>query len=245
MLKILFLPFLLLGSFISKQPKASVSNNDAFVLEEIASNEYKVIGVKEEYQNSEELRVYGEEFSSYNIVSIDGTAFNSCSNLKALMVSYSIKEVLNLSATSSFKDIYYTGNESTLNDSGITFDSAFNIHYEAFDEGFIYKWNNEVRPTSESNLCDISESLYLEIKSLYELLDEDDKSVVDSYVDKAGATIKDSLKTLKDHFSPKPHPEERKEPSQKTMITLILIIAAFGMTVIGAFYLLKDKKIIN
>lgn len=40
-------------------------------------------------------------------------------------------------------------------------------------------------------------------------------------------------------------PNVVKEPTQDEMITLVLTIAAFGMTFIGAFYLLKDKNIIK
>ena len=65
-------------------------------------------------------------------------------------------------------------------------------------------------------------------------------------VEDGSATIAESISFLDEYFNQINKSQSRtKEISQSVMITLILIIAAFGMTSIGLFYVLKDKKVIS
>ncbi len=223
-----------------------VNRNNEFIVEEKADGHYKIVGVKDEYLSSTELRIYSSSFSDVFIDEIASDAFKYCNELSSLMISYQVTKVDGLIPSETFKTINYTGNESLLATNNILFNEGFIVNFETNDEGFIYKWVNEVRPTTESNLCDVTNEQYQSLKHLYDSLDNNDKEIVNSYVDLAGSKISDSMNQLKKLFSEKTDDtQNRKEPSSKTMITLILVIAAFGMTFIGAFYLLKDKNIIE
>ena len=50
---------------------------------------------------------------------------------------------------------------------------------------------------------------------------------------------------LNSHFNSTPSQNNNREIPKTVMITVILVIASFGMTAIGIFYVLKDKKVIN
>ena len=139
---------------------------------------------------------------------------------------------------------YFTGSEDEFDSlyPDYTFES---IWYYAIDEGFINYWNKEVRPTAESNICEITNDKYEYVRGLYTSLSAEDKTTVDAYEDLAGSSIKDSIKELNLHFANPDGPKKSEEWNQTGAITLILIIAVIGMTSITIFYLLKTKKIID
>ena len=86
---------------------------------------------------------------------------------------------------------------------------------------------------------------YRQMKMLYSQLSEYDRDIVVN-TDDGGSKIANGISFLDSHFSGSSQSgTKEKEISQSVMITLILIIASFGMTSIGLFYILKDKKVIK
>jgi hypothetical protein len=119
------------------------------------------------------------------------------------------------------------------------------ISYYSCDEGFINYWNENIRPNENSNICDITQSTFSEVYSLYKSLSNEDLETVDSYVDLADAKISDSMKELISVFTKTPNAPKNTEWNQTGAITLIMIIAVIGMTSITVFFLLKTKNIIK
>ena len=121
----------------------------------------------------------------------------------------------------------------------------------ACDEGFLNYWNEFIRPNIDGSICNVNKEHYVKMKLLYsQLKNRNDYANVDSETvettkDGTG-TIRDSIRFLDSYFgnSNKSQMGE-KEISQSVMITLILIIASFGMTSIGLFYFLKDRNVIK
>lgn len=251
--KMLIIP-LILGSFLTVpnqlNSSSKATNNDYFNLTLISNNQYKISSVKDEYLLKEELRVYNDE--NYKIIEIEENAFDNCTNLSSLMISYSVTTLPNnlfSNESTSLNTINFTGSaEDWLKISNHSnYDNKYEINYFSNDEGFIYMWDNIVRPNENSSICDIGNKKYNNlVKPLYEKLEAEDKSVVDNYVDKAGITINKSMKELADRFSSVQKVNSiEKEVSQDFMATLIVGIALVGMTFITVFYYLKEKQIIK
>jgi len=226
-------------------PSLSLSTNADLNLEVKENNHYKVIGVND--TSLSQIRIYYDD--SQIIDEIGEGAFEACSQLQSLMISYCVTIMptdffSNSDNHQNFTDIYYTGTEVEWQ--ALNYSTSYRVSFEACDEGFIRLWNRDVRPLETSNVCDISKAKYDEIISLYENLSEEDKTVVNAYEDLSGTTITDSLSFLKSHFSGSANAiTETREVSSSTMISFILIIAVGGMTFIMVFYYLKDKKIIE
>lgn len=185
---------------------------------------------------AQEVRIYKEA----EVTTVSSDAFNDCS-FERIMFSNTVKEV-NASFPNTLTTIYFTGSENELE-----FDIPDNItiNFYACDEGFLNFWDTYIRPEMTDSICNVSKENYTKMKVLYEELELLDIGNVDIAKDGTG-TIKDSIKFLDNHFSPSSGSRTKeKEISQSVMITLILIIAAFGMTSIGVFYILKDKKVID
>ena len=229
----------------SLSPRSSLSTNADLNLEVKENNHYKVIGVND--SSLSQIRIYYDD--GQIIDEIAEGAFESCSQLQSLMISYCVTIMptdifSDPNNHQNFTDIYYTGTE--LEWQALDYSTNYRVTFEACDEGFIRLWNRDVRPFETSNVCDISKVKYDEIISLYEDLSEEDKAVVNDYEDLSGTTIADSLSFLKSHFSGSANAiTETREVSSSTMISFILIIAVGGMTFIMVFYYLKDKKIIE
>lgn len=78
-------------------------------------------------------------------------------------------------------------------------------------------------------------------------IDNDYNHIVTSNVYNKKELLKNSLVFLNEETSDssKQDEEREKEISKEVMITLVLIITSFGMTSIGVFYILKDRKMIK
>lgn len=189
-----------------------------------------------------EFRVY--HYDDLVIDEIDddaflGTAFTS------LMLTNSVTHITDtVFENSKVKYLYFTGSEEEFSSLNLTYEFTF-VKYYSDDEGFINYWNKEIRPTKETNICDISKAKFNEVYSLYKGLDTEDLKVVDNYVDLDGAKIVDSMKQLVNLFA-ETHPSQKNDEWNQTgAITLIIFIAVLGMTSITIFFLLKTKHLID
>lgn len=217
------------------------------------SDHYEIVdgvltSVLPEYIDATSIRIYGPEFDDTAINSIADDAFTSMSSLNSIMIS---KEVSLTSADflpNSVKTIYFTGKIEEFSLTNLPQDIT--VHYEACDEGFICKWHDEVREYNDVSvsICDtVSKATYQEFASLYSNLSSTgDFETVKLYPDTEEFNIGESMKKLADMYSPSSDSKNnQKTMSQSSMIVLILVIAAIGMTSIGLFYVLKDKKVIS
>lgn len=227
--------------------RLSKEHEDCFSLEEKANGHYKITGVKADYLDNSELRIYFDESKIIDEIGLN--SFDGCSSLTTLMISYAVEVMptslfTNPADYSSFSHINYTGSEEEWTALSFSFAS---VSYEACDEGFIKVWNDEVRPTADSNICDVTPAQFDHVFSLYKELSEADRNIVDAYEDLAGDQISKSIAYLNQIFNDNSDSgrNETKEVSPSTMITFILVIAVGGMTFIMVFYYLKDKKIIQ
>ena len=185
-------------------------------------------------KTANEIRIY----SSSGVTSIDEHAFDGCS-FTSIMVSNSV---------TTFAPTLTDGITLNLTNDKASYSFALPVNVVineyACDEGFINYWNTYIRNNVDESICNVTRDQYTKVKNMYSVLSDYDKNVVNEVKDGTG-TIKDSLKYLDGHFSSAPTQKTTKEISQTVMITLILVIASFGMTAIGIFYVLKDKKVIN
>lgn len=202
-----------------------------------------LISVKEEYVSLKEYRIYFNEDEP--ILSIGDNAFTSCDNIESLMLSTSIETISSLAFNfDDIKTVYYTGSLQDYSSKNFPSFSYATIYEYAFDEGFINYWDTFIRPTSKSNICEISKSTFYTVLDKYQNLSSKDKNFVDNYKDKSGTNIAKSISYLKDFFS-KSGSKSDGVLSQEDTIALIVGIAIFGMTTISIFYMLKMKKIID
>ena len=193
-----------------------------------------VTGVED--KNAMEVRIYKED----NATSIADGAFDDCS-FTTIMISYTITEI-NEEFPNTLKTIDFTGSKEQCL---FAIPNDVVINYYACDEGFLNFWSEYIRPGINGSICNVTKSDYLTMKQLYSQLSETDQNTVLATDDGSGK-IANSIKFLDDEFSSSNKSRTTdKEISQSVMITLILIIASFGMTSIGIFYILKDKKVIK
>ena len=205
-------------------------------------NNYSVNSVNEAYLNETSLRLYS--YSDHRIDEVLNNTFinSSCTNLMlSREVTYISDDVFN---NSQIKILNYSGSEQQYNALGITYHFD-KINYYAFDEGFINFWNENIRLSEEDNICLIDKSVFAKVYSMYVKLSEDDLAVVDAYVDKGNAKIKDSMKTLINHFSNGNNANQSEEISQTSALIFIIVVSIIGMTSICIFFLLKEKHIIE
>lgn len=197
-----------------------------------------------------DMRIYAAE----NIDEISEGAFDDCLNLESLMISYTIT-ILPDSLFSSpenhvnFFDIFYTGSETEwelVTNYGV-YNDQYDVHFDAFDEGFIRMWNREVRPGADISICDIGIAGFSRVMSLYENLSETDRETVNDTVDFSGEdTIGESIIFLSQYFAQENSSySDNREVSSSTMISFVIVVAVIGMTFIMVFYYLKDKQIIE
>ena len=186
--------------------------------------------------SSERVRIYRETGAT----SIADGAFDGCT-FKYIMISDAIREI-NDEFPNTLLAIQYTGAKEDIN-----FNIPDNVYVNEYacDEGFMNYWVTYIRPNMNDSICNVTKDHYLRMKELYNQLEALDVGSVSSMEDGTG-TIEDSISFLDEYFNQINKSQSRtKEISQSVMITLILIIAAFGMTSIGLFYVLKDKKVIS
>ena len=189
-------------------------------------------------KSSDYIRIYAES----DATAIGEHAFDGC-GFKYLMVSNKVRQ-----NAATFPDTLttfeYTGPASDINFA--IPDNVTVIEY-ACDEGFLNYWSEFIRPNIDGSICNVKKEHYVKMKSLYSNLNKypHDLDKINSIKDGTG-TIKDSVEYLDSYFGNANRSKmTEKEISQSVMITLILIIASFGMTSIGLFYFLKDKKVIE
>ena len=184
------------------------------------------------------LRIYAEK----NVTSIAEHAFDDC-HFTTMMISTTVREV-NATFPTELTTIEFTGSRE---DISFAIPEGITVVEYADDEGFINYWKEYIRPNINGSICNVSKEHYLKMKSLYNNLGEyaGDLESVNETVDGTGS-IKESVVFLDNYFSGSNKSQiSEKEISQSLMITLILIIASFGMTSIGLFYFLKDRKVIE
>ena len=194
-----------------------------------------LIGVQNEAKHSyDQFRIY----SNSGITEVAADAFEGCT-VNSIMISDTVQH------------FYPVLNEGTVvnltkEKSAYHFDLPDNvtINEYACDEGFINYWDLYIRDNVTKSICNVTRDHYTKIKNLYSNLSNQDKLTVNHTSDGTG-TIEDSLKYLDNHFNSSPSQKTNKEIPQTVMITVILVIASFGMTAIGIFFVLKDKKVIK
>ena len=183
-----------------------------------------------------EVRIYKDK----GVTSVANGAFDGCSFNK-IMISSTVREVISI-----FPDNIVINYTSSLDD--IAFDIPNNVFVNEYacDEGFLNYWTTYIRPNIDGSICNVQKNDYLRMKELFMNLSNYDRQIVSNTNDGSGS-IAASITYLDRHFSDSPQGgnNKEKEISQSVMITLILIIASFGMTSIGLFYFLKDKKVIE
>ena len=192
-------------------------------------------------KTAEYVRIYRNSGAT----SIGANAFDDCS-FTTLMISNSIR-TNNAAFPNTLTTIEYTG---ALTDISFAIPNNISVKEYACDEGFLNYWSEYIRPNIDGSICHVEKQHYVRMKTLYSQLDSNggeasDVEIVNNTSDGTG-TIKDSIAYLDSYFgNPSRSQMTEKEISQSVMITLILIIASFGMTSIGLFYFLKDKNVIK
>lgn len=236
--------FLLAGApALFSYPREADTYFDYLILEKNERDNYTLMGING-FEGSE-FRIY--HYKDYVIDEINDNAFVN-QNFDTLVLSNSVKKVSNnafLNA-SSINELKYTGNSDEFSALEISFEFPNGYSLYSVDEGFINYWDENIRTSASTNICnDIDYHTFQEVYGLYLNLSEEDRIVVDSYEDAAGAKIKDSMIELKNHFNQIPKSNQTEEWNQTAAITLITVIALIGMTSITIFFLLKTKNIIE
>ena len=231
MFKTIFTLFALLGGIgLSNTTPLPPEYSTDFIVENGV-----LVGVQNEAKSSyNQFRIY----SNSGITSVAADAFTGCS-VNSIMISDTVQ------------NFYPVLNEGTIvnltkEKSAYNFDLPNNlvINEYACDEGFINYWNLYIRNNVDQSICNVSREHYVKIKNFYSNLSNGDKLTVNNISDGTG-TIEESLKYLDGHFNSSPSQKVNREIPKTVMITVILVIASFGMTAIGIFYVLKDKKVIK
>ena len=197
--------------------------------------------VSVEEQNHPYLRIYAYK----EVTTIGEHAFDNCDHLMDIMISKTVRTV-NATFPENVTHIAYTG---ALDDINFDIPNNITVTEYAYDEGFLNYWREYIRPNIDGSICNVKKEHYLKMKTLYQSLQGSqfykDVNTVNNTADGTG-TIEDSIEFLDNYFGTSNKSQmTEKEISQSVMITLILIIASFGMTSIGLFYFLKDKNVIK
>ena len=118
-------------------------------------------------------------------------------------------------------------------------------------DGFLTYWREDFRKDEQGEIipiCNIKYQEYSVMYSRYVTLSSEDKIVVDATPDyEEGYTIKDSIKELVRLHGSKRNStnEERRTLDQSSTITIIVVIAVFGMSVICIFFVMKNTNLIQ
>ncbi len=186
-------------------------------------------------KSAQEIRIYSDN----NIVEVAADAFDGCS-FTSIMVSDTVERFYPVLSDGVILNL-------TKDKASYNFELPTNVQINEYacDNGFINYWNENIRNKVTRTICDVDKTHYDYVKNLYNNLNWYDQIVVNNTPDGTN-NIKESLAYLDSHFNgTAPLPMTAKEISQSVMITVILVIASFGMTAIGVFYVLKDKRVIN
>ena len=190
-----------------------------------------------------QMRIY--HYDDLVIDEVSDSAFSGTS-FTSLMLTNSVLYIHDAAFEgTSINKLLFTGSQEEYQSLNLTYFADNKVSYYSLDEGFINYWNKNIRPQEDSNICDISDATFKEVLGLYKNLEEDDLVSVDATKDKAGATIKESMKELMRVFATPEESNHSDEWNQTSAITFIIVIAVLGMTSITIFFLLKTKNIIN
>lgn len=196
-----------------------------------------------------EYRLYSKykvNNQTYQISEINDDLFLNIENDISVMISKDITTYsASLFSNEKITSILYTGSKEEWDEKGISIDK--DITYYAYDEGFINYWNEKVRRTADDDICLMSKDEYLKLKNMYDALNAEDKTVVNTYKDKANQTIEDTMDYLGKFFAEESTNNNTKKQNlpQDMTLGIIVSIAIFGMTTISIFYTLKKQGIIN
>ena len=186
-------------------------------------------------KSASEVRIYANE----EVTSIADGAFDDCS-FSSIMISYTVREV-----NATFPDNIVINYTKSFDDIAFEIPANAVVNEYACDEGFLMFWGEYIRPQIDGTICNVEKANYQKMKLLYSHLSDYDKEVVENTNDGDGKIL-NSIKFLDKTFSNSSGSQNKeKEIPQTVMLTLILAISSFGMTSIGVFYLLKDKKYIK
>ena len=222
---------------------ADINKNSGFLLDINERGNYTIVGVNDSLKNNEEIKIYNNEEALIDEISDD--AFTSCTNLKTIVLSYSITHISDDAFVDSIETVKYTGSLEEYIALGISKEFDY-LYYYASDEGFLNYWDKFIRPTEKSNICNITKQIFSEAYTLYTDLSISERDIVDNTIDKGGAKISASMKVLIEYFNGNPQPSNRGTTwNQKGAISFIIVVAVIGMTSICVFYLMKTKQIID
>ena len=118
-------------------------------------------------------------------------------------------------------------------------------------DAFLTYWRDDFRKDDEGKLIAICNITYADYSSMYEkyaALNESDRNTINATADyEEGYTIKDSIKELvRIHGGKKQNNEaDRRTLNQSSTITIIVVIAVFGMSVICVFFVMKNTNLIK
>ena len=234
-LPLLFSPLLMKTESTNKNPSFLIAANER--------GNYTITGVMNSALDKEELKIYYDETILIDEVSDD--AFVNCTNLKTLVLSYSITHISSAALIDSIETVKYTGSIEEYEELGIDKAGVEVIDY-ASDEGFINFWNKYIRPNEDSNICSITTAIFKQADAKYSELLYSELEIVNATTDKANEKIGLSMIALKNYFSATPQPSNRGTTwNQKGAISFIVVVAVIGMTSICVFYLMKTKRIID
>ncbi len=223
----------------SKLDKQYYLNQFEIVLKD--DDNYEITGIKDEYLNNDEFRIYFLEETKITSINVD--AFKEVNHDFSIMISDNITYL-----PSSLFDINhnvivnYTGD---LNDLNYTPSDNVEPNDYACDEGFINYWNKFIRPDELSNICLLEIETYQDVNSRYNLLSERDRYYVDAYTDKSGSTIKDAIEYMNVYYDSQSQSQQTDFLSQEQTVALITGIAILGTTFISVLYFLKQKDYIS
>lgn len=220
-------------------------NGDKYILSDREGENagYCLDRVSDDYLNEVELRVYYDEDKP--IKEIASGAFDNCVDLETIVISRYVEVIPKDIFTNlpNLKNVFYTGSEEEFDKFELDVGNCY-VNYYQKDEGFLCFWFDYIRPTPDANICDIPDSIYHGLLSLYNELSDEERQVVNRYED-AGDLIINSISYLKKMKTVELPPETKPDADKTTMIAFILIIASVGMSFICIFYLLKETKVIN
>ena len=220
---------LLIGPAIRNTSPLPPNYSTGFIVEGDA-----IVGVQEDAKWCTEFRIY----SNRGITAVAADAFDGCT-VNKIMISDTVQHFYPVLEEGTVVNL--VKDKASYH---ISFPSNVVVNEYACDEGFLNYWDANIRDNVTKSICNVSKTQYDYVKTLYQQLSPFDLNVVNHTSDGKG-TIEDSMKYLENHFSSSPTQQKSKEIPQTIMISLILVIASFGMTAIGIFYVLKDKKVIN
>ena len=196
------------------------------------------------YTSDNEFRLY--HYDDLVIDEVGDEAFKD-TNFKTLVLTKDVKYINDAAFTNApnIEYLRFTGSKAEYNNLNLNVNFE-EISFYSVDEGFINYWNENIRPTANTNICDYTTSqTFGEVYALYKNLSESDLEIVNNYEDLSGAKISASMKELIRVFATPDKAQKNDEWNQTGAITLIIFIAVLGMTFITVFFLLKTKHIIE